>query len=167
LFFKFLLVPMKSGRASICLATSSLRDSIPIQRRKFTKNYFRRLANTRFLKQNYFRRELLSKIKSKKSKKRKARKGKSKKRTPKQEKDTHSPPRRNVGVPYCSPVLLRVSRTAPGVPYCSVRSKLGAKFFSRIRSYLSTCAKNGVSSAEALRLLFEGRWPAFMGTAPE
>jgi transposase len=48
-----------------------------------------------------------------------------------------------------------------------LRSKLGAKFFSRIRSYLSTCAKNGVSSAEALRLLFEDRWPAFMGTAPE
>jgi transposase len=61
---------------------------------------------------------------------------------------------------------LRMSKVQQKISGC-FRSKLGAKFFSRIRSYLSTCAKNGVSSAEALRLLFEGQWPAFLGMAPE
>ncbi|ESQ09413.1 MAG: hypothetical protein N838_02490 [Thiohalocapsa sp. PB-PSB1] len=44
-----------------------------------------------------------------------------------------------------------------------IRTTLARK---RIRSYLSTCMKPGVSSEEALRLLFEGRWPAFMGMVP-
>jgi len=39
--------------------------------------------------------------------------------------------------------------------------------FARTRSYLSTCQKNGVSSAEALRLLYKGQWPEFMGLSPE
>ncbi|MCP3662249.1 MAG: IS66 family transposase, partial [Gammaproteobacteria bacterium] len=42
------------------------------------------------------------------------------------------------------------------------RSMMGAEYFCRVRSYISTCRKNGVSSTEALRLLFQGEMPAFM-----
>jgi transposase len=61
---------------------------------------------------------------------------------------------------------LRMSKVQQKISGC-FRSDLGAKMSCRIRSYLSTCQKNGVSSEEALRLLFEGRWPGFMGIAPE
>jgi len=33
----------------------------------------------------------------------------------------------------------------------------GAAMFCRIRSYISTCRKNGVSASKALRPLFEGK----------
>ena len=36
------------------------------------------------------------------------------------------------------------------------RSVEGAQIFCRVRGYLSTCRKQGVSSSEALRLLFDG-----------
>jgi transposase len=42
------------------------------------------------------------------------------------------------------------------------RSMEGARVFCRIRSYLTTCRKQSVTATEALRMLFEGRWPAFM-----
>jgi transposase len=38
----------------------------------------------------------------------------------------------------------------------------GAKIFCRIRSYLSTCRKQGLTASTALRLLFEGKRPPFM-----
>jgi transposase len=42
------------------------------------------------------------------------------------------------------------------------RSWEGAYYFCRIKSYLSTCGKHDVSSADALKMLFEGQMPAFM-----
>jgi transposase len=38
----------------------------------------------------------------------------------------------------------------------------GATNFCKIRSYLSTCVKNGVSSTEALTLLFNRKMPDFV-----
>ena len=61
---------------------------------------------------------------------------------------------------------LRMSKVRQKTPGC-FRSEPGAKTLARIRSYLSTCRKHGVSPGEALRLLYEGRWPKFMGIAPE
>ena len=42
------------------------------------------------------------------------------------------------------------------------RSSDGSRFFCRIRSYISTCSKHGVSANEALTLLFLGKNPDFM-----
>ena len=44
----------------------------------------------------------------------------------------------------------------------SFRSKKGAEIFCRVRSYLSTCRKNDVSSSKALELLFRGEFPLFV-----
>ena len=60
----------------------------------------------------------------------------------------------------------RMSKVQQKISGC-FRAELGARIFARIRSYLSTCQKNGVSSEPALRLLHEGRWPEFMGVTPE
>jgi len=42
------------------------------------------------------------------------------------------------------------------------RSMEGAQIFCRIRGYLSSCRKHGVSSSQALRLLFDGKLPDFV-----
>ena len=44
----------------------------------------------------------------------------------------------------------------------SFRSWDGAQFFCRIRGYLSTCEKHNISSADALKILFNGEFPHFV-----
>lgn len=44
----------------------------------------------------------------------------------------------------------------------SFRSMDGARTFCRIRSYLSSCEKHGVSASDALKCLFNGEWPEFI-----
>jgi transposase len=56
---------------------------------------------------------------------------------------------------------LRMTKVQQKISGC-FRSWDGAKVFYRIRSYVSTCEKNGVSSAEALDLLFQGKIPDFI-----
>ena len=41
------------------------------------------------------------------------------------------------------------------------RSKEGAQFSCRIRSYISSCRKQDISSTSALALLFQGKLPDF------
>ena len=42
------------------------------------------------------------------------------------------------------------------------RSMEGAKIYCRVRSYLSTCGKQGMRANQALALLFQGKSPDFM-----
>jgi transposase len=55
---------------------------------------------------------------------------------------------------------LRMTKVQQKISGC-FRSLKGAEMFCRIRSYLSTCRKQGMTATEALALLFRGERPAF------
>ena len=56
---------------------------------------------------------------------------------------------------------LRMTKVQQKISGC-FRSMEGAKIFCRVRSYLSTCRKLGVTATHALTLLFQGKNPDFM-----
>lgn len=55
---------------------------------------------------------------------------------------------------------LRMTKVQQKISGC-FRSWEGAKIFCRIRGYLLTCQKQGVTATEALDILFSGKLPAF------
>lgn len=55
---------------------------------------------------------------------------------------------------------IRMTKVQQKISGC-FRSFEGATIFCRLRSYLSSCRKHGISSSDALELLFEGRLPDF------
>jgi transposase len=56
---------------------------------------------------------------------------------------------------------LRMSKVQQKISGC-FRSMQGAYNFARIRSYISTCIKHGVSATDALNLAIQGDLPTFM-----
>jgi transposase len=56
---------------------------------------------------------------------------------------------------------LRMTKVQQKISGC-FRSMDGAKIFCRVRSYLSTCRKQGMTATQALTLLFQGKNPNFM-----
>ena len=55
---------------------------------------------------------------------------------------------------------IRMTKVQQKISGC-FRSMQGARIFCRVRGYLSTCRKQGVSSSQALSLLFDGKLPDF------
>ena len=56
---------------------------------------------------------------------------------------------------------IRMTKLQQTISGC-FRSLQGAQIFGRVRSYLSTCRKHGISPTDALRTLFAGQLPDFI-----
>jgi transposase len=56
---------------------------------------------------------------------------------------------------------LRMTKVQQKISGC-FRSMEGAYMFARIRSYISTCQKQGISVTDSLKMLFRGEMPEFM-----
>jgi len=70
----------------------------------------------------------------------------------------------NAAVPFTNNLGendIRMTKVQQKISGC-FRSVEGAKIFCRVRGYLSTCRKQGVSASMALNLLFEGKLPDFV-----
>lgn len=55
---------------------------------------------------------------------------------------------------------IRMTKVQQKISGC-FRSELGAQIFCRVRGYLSTCRKQGISASDAMRHVFEGTLPVF------
>ena len=55
---------------------------------------------------------------------------------------------------------IRMTKVHQKISGC-FRSMEGAEMFCRIRGYLSTCRKQGISATQAMRIVFEGKLPEF------
>ncbi|MFI5164835.1 MAG: IS66 family transposase [Bacteroidia bacterium] len=70
----------------------------------------------------------------------------------------------DVDVPFTNNLAernLRMTKVHQKISGC-FRSMEGAYIFCRVRSYISTCRKQGLAIPEALNMLFRGEMPAFM-----
>ena len=53
---------------------------------------------------------------------------------------------------------IRMTKVQQKISGC-FRSTRGAEIFCRVRGYLATCRKQGVSATQAMELVFEGKLP--------
>jgi len=60
---------------------------------------------------------------------------------------------------------IRMTKVQQKISGC-FRSEEGAEIFCRLRSYLSTCRKQNISSSTALELLFDGEMPNLVNSPP-